>query len=241
MSITGNQIVSDLRSEILEPSPTFFSNTRMLTLINLAQNEYVRKTRVLQSFAFTSTIQGQADYPMPADWLGSEKVFYNATTDGVTPNWRVLDPTNLEKLGQEHSNFLSTATSMQGAPRLCYVIGTTLYLFPRPATSGTNDLFLFYESKPTQLLTLNDSLSIDDSLYPGVRAYVLAKLWKQDSEDAKAKEEMDNFRLEIGEGRKWKNKRILDGKWKLDIQSYIPFSYSAGNVGLMQGINPLNQ
>lgn len=238
--MTGNDIVSDLRSEILEPSPTFFSQSRMLTLINLAQNEYVRNARVLQSFAYTSTVAGQADYPMPADWLGSEKVFFNDTQDGVTPNWRPLAPTNLEKLGQENPNFLSTSARDQGAPRKYYVIGTTLYIYPRPAVSGSNDLFLFYESKPVNLLTLNDSLSIDDTLYPGVRAYILSKLWKQDNELDRAKEEMDTFEKEVGKGRKWKNKRILDGKWKLDIESYIGFSYGA-NFGNVPGINPLNQ
>lgn len=238
--MTGNEIVTDLRSEILEPSPTFFSQSRMLTLINLAQNEYVRNARVLQSFAYTSTVAGQADYPMPADWLGSEKVFYNDTQDGVTPNWRPLSATNLEKLGQEDPNFLSTATSVQWRPRKYYVIGTTLYIYPRPANAGSNDLFLFYESKPIQLVTLNDSLSVDDTLYPGIRAYVLSKLWKQDNELDRAKEEMETFKDEVGKGRKWKNKRILDGKWKLDIESYTGFSYGGGS-GNMSGLNPLNQ
>lgn len=241
MAITGNDIVTDLRSEFLEPSPTFLSQPRMLYLINLAQNKYVARTRVLQSFAYTSTIQGQADYPMPADWLGSEKVFYNATTDGVTPNWRPLNPTNLEKLGQENPNFLSNATQNQGTPNQCYVIGSTLYLYPRPATNGTNDIFLFYEAKPIQLISLDDSLSIDDSLYDGVRAYVLSKMWRQDNEDSKADREMANFDKEIGEGRKWKNKRILDGKWKMDIQSFVPFSYNGSGNSVYGGINPLNQ
>lgn len=251
MAITGNDIVADLRSEFLEPSPTFVSQARMLALINQAQNNYVRLTRVLQSFAYTSTVQGQADYPMPADWLGSEKVFYNATVDGTTPNWRPLTPISLEKLGQQFPNFLSADPANQAQPRFCYVIGSTLYLYPRPAQDGFNDIFLFYEAKPIQLLTLSDSLSIDDSLYQGVRAYVLSKLWRQDNEDAKADREMSgdmkkpgNFENEVGNGFKWKNKRILDGKWQLDIQSYVPFSYNGfGATGNLSGngANPLNQ
>ena len=241
MSINGNFVVSDVRSEIIEPNPAFFSNDRMLFLINRAQNEYVKRTRVLQSFAFTSTIQGQNAYPLPSDWLGSEKVFFNNTFGGV-PNWRPLQSTNLEKLGQEHPNFLSTDPTVQGFPSKYYVIGTTLYVFPIPMQTGSNDLFLFYESKPIQLLTLNDNLSIDDSLYNGVRSYVLSKLWKQDNEDAKAAEEMANFKEEIGYGFKWKNKRILDGKWKMDIESFLPFSYTMNTTGSINGqINPLNQ
>jgi hypothetical protein len=238
MSITGTDIVNDCRAEITEPSPTFFSQDRMLYLIDLAQKEYVRKTRVLQSFAFTSSIQGQADYPMPTDWLGSEKVFYNMTTDGSTPNWQPLDATNLEKLGQENPNFLSTASNMQGTPKYYYVIGSTLYIYPRPALAVQNGIYMFYESKAPTMASLADTLSIDDSLYPGVRAYVLSKLWKQDNEKENAKEEMDNFKEELGFGRKWRNKRILDGKWKLDIQSHIGYTYGAAQF--MSGINPLN-
>lgn len=238
MSKTGQDIVDDLRSEILEPSPTFFSNSRMLSLINLAQNTYVAATRILQSFAYTSAVQGQADYPMPTDWLGSEKVFFNSSTTNI-PNWYPLTATSLEKLGQENPNFLSNDVTTQGVPRLYYVIGKTLYIYPRPNASGTNNMYLFYESKPVQLTSLAAELSIDDSLYPGVRAYVLWKLWKQDQEKDNAAEEKDNYKQAIGEAFKWKNKRILDGRWKIDIVSYAPFGYGGGNNNQTSGTNPL--
>ncbi len=242
MAITGTDIVNDIRAEITEPSPTFFSNSRMLYLINLAQNEYVRLTRVLQSFAFTSSIQGQADYPMPTDWLGSEKVFYNMTTDGTTPNWNPLEPTNLTKIAQENPNFLSSASNMQGTPKFYYVIGNTLYIYPRPALAVANGLYMFYESKAPALASLSDTISVDDSLYPGIRAYVLSKLWKQDNEKDNAREEMENFKVELGNGRKWRNKRMLDGVWKMDVQSHIGYSYSGGfSSNYSAGINPLNQ
>jgi hypothetical protein len=241
MAITGQNIVDDLRAEIIEPSPTFFSDARMLSLINLAQNEYVRRTRVLQSFAYTSSIQGQSAYPMPSDWLGSEKVFYNIPNNGIDA-WRPLMPTNIEKMGQESPNFLSTAVATQGNPAKYFIIGTTLNIFPKPQISGTNDIFLFYESKPIQLLSLADSLSIDDSLYPGVRAYILEKLWRQDEEDTKADREMVRYEKEIGLGFKWKNKRVLDGRWSIDMPSFVPYSYNAYNSGAVNGqINPLNQ
>jgi len=239
--ITGNDIVNDLRSEIVEPSPTFFSNARMLYLINLAQTEFVRRARVLQSYAFTSTVQGQSVYPMPTDWLGSEKVFYNAVNGGID-NWRPLNPTSIEKMAQESPNFLSNALPNQGVPAKYWILGRNLNIFLKPMTTGVNDLFLFYESSPAKLLSLSDPLSIDDSLYPGVRAFCLWKLWKQDNEDTKAAEEKQNFLDEIGNGRKWKNKRMLDGKWGLDISSFVPYSYNSYNSGAVNGqVNPLNQ
>jgi len=153
-----------------------------------------------------------------------------------------LTATNIEKMGQESPNFLSNNVQSQGIPSKYYIIGNTLYLFAKPKTSGTNDLYMFYESTAPKLLSLNDSLSIDDSLYPGVRAYVLSKLWRQDNESEKADKEEARFEVEVGRGFKWKNKKIRDGRWSIDTPSFVPYSYNSYNSGAVNGmINPLNQ
>jgi hypothetical protein len=237
--MTGTELVTLVRTLVIEPNPAFFTSTALLNLLNAAQRAYVRKTRVCQNFATTSTVQGQADYPMPADWLGAEKIFYNNIQNGQS-NWLPLNPTSLEKLSQENPNFLSTDTSQQAIPRKYYVINQTLFIYPRPLTSGTNNIFMFYESKPVVMTALTDDLSIDDSLAEGLEAYLLWKMYKMDGEDALAKEQEDRFKEEIGEGRKWKKKRMLDGKWKIDIESFEPFSYASVNTSGINGLNPLN-
>lgn len=237
---SGQDIVTDVRAEVIEPSPTFFSNARMLALINLAQKEYVRKTRCLQNFAWTSTVQGESAYPMPQDWLGSECIFWNDVVEGRS-NWRRVMPTSLEKMAQETPNFLSSDSQMLGKPQKYYIVGSTLYLFPRPELSGSNDIFMYYQSREIPLQTLNDPLSVDDSLAPGLRAYVLWKLWKQDQENELGEEQHQLFNEEIGFGIKWRNQRILDLKRKIDIESYQPYSYSSMNKNTgNQSINPLN-
>ena len=150
MATTGQDIVNDVRAEVIEPSPTFFSNSRMLALVNLAQKEYVRKTRCLQNFAWTSTVQGTSAYPMPSDWLGSECIFWNDVVDGQN-NWRRVSPTSLEKMAQESPNFLSNDSQMLGKPQKYYIVGTTLYLFPRPQSSGSNDIYMYYQSREIPL------------------------------------------------------------------------------------------
>lgn len=240
MATTGADIVADVRAEVIEPSPTFFSNARMLALVNLAQKEYVRRTRCLQNFAWTSTMQGEAAYPMPQDWLGSECIFWNDVVDGQN-NWRRIMPTSLEKMAQESPNFLSSDSQMLGKPQKYYIVGSTLYLFPRPNAIGSNDIYMYYQSREIPLTDLNQPLSIDDSLAPGLRAYVLWKLWKQDQEDALAKDQQELFMQEIGFGIKWRNQRTLDLKRKIDIESYQPFTYSSMNKNSgNQSINPLN-
>lgn len=238
--MTGQDIVNACRAEVIEPNPAFFTNPTLLLWINQAQRNFVRRVRCLQNFATTSTVQGQADYPMPSDWLASEKVFWNDVNNGID-NWCPLKPTSVEKMAQESPNFLSNDPSMQGKPQKYYIVNQTLYVFPKPANSGSNDIFMFYESKPVALVSLSDSLSIDDSLADGIEAYVLWKLWKMDQEDSLAQEQKDRFKEEIGQGLKWKKQRVLDGKWKIDIESFMPFNYSSVNGSAFNNqVNPLN-
>jgi hypothetical protein len=235
----GTDIVQAVRAEVVEPNPAFFTSPTLLLWINNAQKAYVKRTRCLQNFATTSTVQGQADYPMPADWLAAEKVFYNFPVGGVD-SWTPLRPTTIEKMAQESPNFLSSDPTQQGRPTKYYIVNQTLYLYPRPATTGVNDIYMFYESKPTALNALGDALSIDDSLSDGIEAYVLWKMWKMDGEDSLAEEQRQRFEQEIGNGLKWKKQRQLDGKWKIDIESFQPYSYGSANSSMSAQINPLN-
>lgn len=229
MATTGSDLVTDVRAEVLEPSPGFFSSSRMLSLINLAQKEYVRKTRCLQNFAWTSTVQGVGVYPMPADWMGSECIFWQNQNTTGTPVWQRLKPTSLEKMAQESPNFLSNDSTMQGNPLKYFIVGSNLYIYPKPIFSGSNDIFMYYQSREIPLTALGDPLSIDDSLTPGLRAYVLWKMWAQDQEPDLAKEQKELFKEELGHGIKWRNQRVLDMKRKIDIESYQPFSMGGSN------------
>jgi len=241
MAVTGNDIVKDVRAEVIEPMPAFFSQDRMLDLINLAQREYVRETRCLESIVQTNSVLGQPDYPMPPNFLGSMRVYFNNIQNGVD-QWQPLTPTSLEKISQEFPNFLNNITTLFQIPFRYYIIATTLYLYPTPNVTGTtNNVKMVFESKPINLLTLDDPISIDDSLVPGIRAYVLWKLWAQDNEDTKAEAQHQLYLVEVGKGRAWKKRRQLDSRVSLDVQS--PYTPSYGNIntnGMVQGINPLN-
>ncbi len=237
---TGNDLVNDVRAEVIEPSPAFFSSPRLLALINLAQKEYVRKTRCLQNFAWTSTVQGIGIYPMPQDWLGSECIFWQDTTAASTPLWRRLRPTTLEKMAQESPNFLSNDSTQLGKPMKYFIIGTNLYIYPKPQFSGVNDIFMYYQSREIPLQTLDDPITIDDSLTPGLRCYILWKMWKQDQEDSLAEEQHSLFKEELGWGIKWRNQRILDLKRKIDIESYQPFTNAGNNFSANGSLNPLD-
>jgi len=196
-----------------------------------------------------STVAGQKKYTMPIDWLASEKIFWNNATPGNEAAWGPLIPTSLEKMAQESPNWLSDDPSMFGRVQKYFIQNHDLYLFPANAMTGTNDIFMFYEAKPIKLLTLDDQISIDDSLVSGIEAYMLWKMWKMDQEDSLAEEQRVRYEGqkvggsggEVGLGLKWRKQRVLDGKWKIDIESYMPFNYSSVNGSAFNNqINPLN-
>lgn len=246
--MTGNDIVQGLRAEVIEPNPAFFTDKTLLYWINRAQSDYVRRTRCFQSYAFMSSKKGVRQYTMPANWLASEKIFWNNPSSGVDA-WGPLKPTSLEKMAQESPNWLSNDPTMQGRIQNYFIQQRELFLYPANIVDGNNDIFMFYEAKPITLLTLADQISIDDSLVEGITDYCLWKMWKMDQEPALA----EDYRLryegqtpggsggEIGLGLKWKKQRVLDGKWKIDIESYMPFNYSSVNGSAFNNqINPLN-
>lgn len=249
--MTGNDILLLLRDEVIEPDPAFFQDAAMLRLINRAQADYVRRTRCLSSYAFMSSKMGLKEYTMPSNWLASEKLFWNNPQAGPNsqPAWGPLKPTSLEKMAQENPNWLSNDPSMFGRIQTYFIQNHTLFLFPANTADGNNDIFMFFEAKPIPLKTLNDQISIDDSLVEGISAYCLWKMWKMDQEDSLAEENRIRYEGqtpggsggEIGLGLKWKKQRVLDGKWKIDIESYMPFNYSSVNGSAFNNqINPLN-
>ena len=240
MATTGQDLVNDARGEVIEPNPAFFSNPRMLALVNLAQKEYVRKTRCLQNFAFTNTVQGIGVYPMPSDWLGSEVIFWQDQTNPTSPIWRRLRPTSMEKIAQESPNFMSSDPTTFSKPLKYWIVGTNLYIYPKPMSTGNADIFMYYQSREIVLTDLSQPLSVDDSLSPGLRAYILWKMWAQDQEPDLAKEQKDIFKEEIGWGIKWRNQRILDLKRKIDIESYQPFSNTDTTRSIAGSVNPLD-
>ena len=239
MATTGNDLMTDIRGEIIEAFPTFIQNPYALNLINLAQREYVLETRVVQSIAFTSAVLAQADYPLPGDWLALDKVLYNNIDGNGNDCWIPLKATSIEKMAQENPNFLSNQISMYGTPKQYYVFNQTLYLYPKPKVSGSNDLFMFYQAKPINLTDLSSQFSIDDTLVPGVRAYVLWKIWTRAQEPSLAAEQYQLYQQELRKGRMWKNMRELDLKQAVDIDAFTPFGYG-GSTNVAPGIsNPL--
>ena len=248
MTVLASQIITDVRNELVEPVPGFWTDPELLRNINRAENDFVSKTYVLERQSFLQTQVGINNYPLPADCIYSRGVLFNEPSistldDGSTQsiqNWFRLIPTNLEKVLQERPDFNDTTTTNQGTPRRYWIWNNTLYMFPAPDTSNSGNLQIWYKAKPIPILTTSSPVNLDDIFQEAITAFVLWKAWAKEKETELANEQKAIYLSYIGEARKWVKKRPGDQKYRVDIESPVPFSNAGlgGVGGLSGGFNP---
>lgn len=222
----ASEIITDVRRELLEPQAGFWSDAELLRHLNRAEKDFINRTRILEDTAFLSTTIGTMDYQLPTNWLSAKAVFYNTKENASDDDaWTRLVPTTLEKMSQEHPNFLATETDtdLQATPEKYWIWQNRIHLYPAPRNSKDSDLYLFYKSKPTALTATSQSINIDDSLSEAITAYILWKAWKKSKETSLAAEQAAIYAEYIGQGRRWANRRSGDQRNKFDIESATPF------------------
>lgn len=241
MALQGQDIINVVRTELVESVAAFWQDSEFITNINRCERDFNNKTRIIERFSFLSTDIGRFDYPLPTDCLSIRLCLFNEPS-GTTPNWFRVLPTNLEKMGQERPDFLINTSTQQGTPRRYFVWGRTLYLFPPPDSSNPSNLYLFYKAKPIPLVSNTDPLNLDDSLFEAIVSYVLWRAWLKADEDEKAKTQKAVYDQYVAEGRKWVKKQSGDQKWRIDLESPVPFGNAGlgGVGGLSGGFDPFS-
>lgn len=231
----ASEIITRVRRQLVESSAAFWSDIELLDLINEAESDYNNKTRLLESKAFLSTVQGRLSYPVPSNWLSARALFYNEPESDGDPVWRRLFPTNLEKQAQERPNFQSTVSDNQDTPRRYFIWNKEIYLVPAPDTNGSSNVCMFFKSKPVKLQVATEELNFDDGLSYALEAYVLWKAWSKEKEQNLALEQKTLYDQYVREGRRWAKLQSGDQKYKLDIES--PLSFTTGSR-FITGFNP---
>jgi hypothetical protein len=219
MAVTAAQIISDVRKEVLELSPEYWSDAELLRYINRAQIDYANKTRLLEADAELSLVAGQLDYPLPANWTSARAVFIKILNDDGTFMWKRLYPSNLEKMAQQNTNFLNNTTDNQGRPTRYWIWNRRIWMNKSPNADFATTLHLFFKSKPTPIVYATDTLSFDDELCEAITAYVLWKAWMKEQEFDRASDQQTNYDRYVAEGRKWLKRESGDQRYRLDIDS----------------------
>jgi hypothetical protein len=215
----ASQIILDVRKELLETSAQFWSDAELLRYVNRAQVDFANKIRVLEADAELSLVQGQIDYPLPANWTSARLVLIKVINDDGTFMWKRLYPINLEKAAQQQTNFLNNTDDNQGRPTRYWIWNRRLYLNKAPNAQFATTLHLFFKAKATPILYPTDTLSFDDELCEAITAYVLWKAWMKEQEFERADDQKTMYFQYVAEGRKWVKRESGDLRNRLDIDS----------------------
>lgn len=231
---TGQDIIDEVRTQLLEPVAGFWTDAELLTKLNKAEKEFTNRVRgVVERVTTLSLKAGDNFYPLPPDWLSSQGVFFKEV-DGTNFKWRRLNPTTLEKKAQENPNFHDTGVDRRADPREYWLWGRKIYVDPTPKTDGDGDLKLYYNGKSTPLTNLSQTVNIDDSLIDALEAYILREAWKKEKESNLSDREDARYERKIKEGRRWVKLRPGDMKHRIDLESNRKFTTTSG----ISGINP---
>jgi hypothetical protein len=219
----ASELITQIRSELVEPIAGFWTDAELLGWINRAEADFVNRTRILDDRDYTSTIQGVTEYPLPSNCLSIRGVMYNRALATETPDWTRLVPSNLEKTMQQTPNFPNLDVNAQNDPGAYMVWGRTLIVFPTPKRTQSDNIILYYKAKPIPLAYVTDQINLDDSLREAIIAYVLWKALKKGQEDEKAIEQAQIYEVYVKQGLRWTKKQSGDQRYRIDIVSPTPF------------------
>ncbi len=223
MSTTGQQVADFVRGQLLEPVAGFFTDAELLGAVNDAEADFFGWVHGRETILESSTEDGKQVYELPGGVVSIKMVFVNKPDADGNDDWKRLDATTLEKLTQEHPNWLSDSEELRDTPSRFMLYEDSLYLHPVPDEDGL-ELKVFHFAVPDPLESLADPLNVDDSLVDGIKAYVLWKAWEKDKEPERAAIEAATYKVYLGKGRRFYNRRMGGLRRRLDADSSHGFS-----------------
>ena len=223
----AQEIIDDVRNELVETVAAFWSNAELLRLLNRAEKDFCNKVRMLEGKATLSTQVGIMNYPLPSNWLSAKGVTYDNINDDGVHSIQRLRPTNLEKMLQENPSFRDVSTTDRfGCPARYFVWGREIWLDRGPDKVTTVELW--FKSKPIPLTVTTQSINVDDSLSDALYHYMLWKAWSKEKEFDLAQAAEAEYIKFVGEGRRFVKKQSGDQAYSMDIESGMPIT---GNDG----------
>lgn len=168
------ELVKRLMGEdVTQTDNPIYTDAWITAYLNAGQAELARRVTapIWRKSATHSTAAGVIT--LPTDYLcGLAVRYYNSTTG----EGRALSPKTLDEIVDTDPQWLTNtvSTAPTGFSVKVGMDGTTgYYVYPQPATSGSNDLFLTYTPKPTDMALPTDT-AVMLAAFPEFDSTVLA-------------------------------------------------------------------
>lgn len=160
--MTYLEFLAQIRREMEEPSEGVWSDSSFLVWTNQAARDFAKRTKCKRDEQYGTAVVGQYSYEMPDYTLEPVAVYY--------------DNLMLRREDFDRWHNISTFDSTSGTPTTWASDGTSLFLWPTPASAGEIRYFRYRYPDP---ITEDDDLPFDGEFDDALAYYVKAKANEQ--------------------------------------------------------------
>lgn len=200
--------VSDIQTRVKrafgDESGVQVTDTDIVRWINDGQRHIVlHNESLLEKSGFTDVVAGQQEYDLPVDLLVLRSVSIKAV--GYTSYVR-LKGFRLTEFNEYIDGWDGNVHS-QGVPSAYCLHAGKLELFPIPDSSVTNGLKIYYNRKPTEVVTSADTPDLPELYHKALVKYCMQEAYEMDEdwEAASAKNQDMTSDINLLRGREdWK-------------------------------------
>jgi hypothetical protein len=230
MATNVSSVIVDVQNELVDTSAAFISMSEALRLYNRACKDFARETRCLKSWTALSTVAGTNQVALPANCMSVTKVILKILDTNGNESWRELDPVSMTKMVDFWPTFLSGNASFQTVPSAYTVQDRTILLNCPVVTDGSDDLYVFFDARASDITDVSQLTEIPEELLEGIVQFMVWKAMKKEREFNDAADAKRSYEAYCGKGRGWVKRQLLAGQWKIhlplksgEIYTFNPF------------------
>lgn len=172
ISKTANDVVTAVKRQFGDSSGTQVNNAHIFAWINDAQREIVKENpEIRQEMVQINVTAGTSTYPLLTN-IPDMLVVHSIHFQG-----EILRNLTFQ---EAQAYIIRGGTPIDGVPVIWYEYAGTLNLWPKPQSSYSLGLTVFYSSAPTEVSAVGNLLEVPDAYFNAVVSYCMWKAYEMD-------------------------------------------------------------
>lgn len=166
---TVDEIFKEVTRQFGDESGVQITQDDVFRWVNSGQDEILRRQKPIKAIATADLVGGQTTYTFPNNILEVQALHVS----GVKLDYRSFQEAEEYILNQD-------TTILAGVPTMWYEWGGNFILWPKPTSTITDGITIYYIPAVARVRALTDVLSIPDSFYNRLLEYVMAQAYELD-------------------------------------------------------------
>lgn len=219
-TLTGTQVANRVKRQFGDEAGAQINDTMILDWINDGQAEIVQRTdELFQTKATASTTAGTAEYSLPTvatNIIRMNRVFYKGNS---------IRPISIQQAEELYPEKDMTPRP-QGIPEAYWIWANKIIFEPAPDATGAF-LTVYFQTYPTNLAAIGDSLTLPERYHLKVVDYCIAKAAELDDDDERFLNKMAAFNADVDQMQQdtyWENQNL----YPFPALSMEDMTYGAG-------------